>query len=156
MKIFSRNEEIIKFGFFIALILIFDQFSKYVVYDYFSFHEEVIAILPFLNFIIVWNYGVSFGMLNDIDQGQVILSTLAIFVIITLIFLYKKSKNKKLILPLSLIIGGAVGNIIDRVNYGAVLDFIDFHAFGWHYPTFNVADIAVFVGASIFLFTKKI
>ncbi|MDJ1305696.1 MAG: signal peptidase II [Candidatus Midichloria sp.] len=156
MKKILLKPETQRFLFFITLILFLDQITKCAIYSYFSSHEEIIKVFPFLNLVLVWNYGISFGMLNDIEQGQIILSTLAIFIIILLIFWYQKTKNSQLVLPIALIISGAVGNIIDRTNYGAVLDFIDFHAFGWHYPTFNIADSAIVVGAFMCLFIKKV
>ncbi|WHQ46974.1 MAG: signal peptidase II [Candidatus Midichloria sp.] len=156
MKKILQKAETRKFLFFIALILFLDQVSKYAIYNYFSLHEEIIKVFPFLNLVLVWNYGISFGILNDIEQGQIILSTLAVFIIILLIFWYQKTKNSQLVLPLSLIISGAVGNIIDRTNYGAVLDFIDLHVFGWCYPTFNIADSAIVIGTFMCLFIKKV
>ena len=155
-KYFTKYNNMHKFLLVISGILIFDQYTKYLIYDYFTSNDEIISVMPFLNFILVWNYGISFGMLNSITGGQVIFSTLALFIIIILIFWYRKTKNAQLIMPISLIIGGAIGNIIDRINYGAVLDFIDVHAFGWHYPAFNIADAFIVLGAIICFSIKKI
>lgn len=155
-KYILKFKSIQKFLLIISLVFILDQCSKYLIYDYFSSNNEIISVLPFLNFIVIWNYGISFGMFNNIAQGQVIFSTLALFIIIILIIWYKKTKNSQLIMPISLIIGGTAGNIIDRINYGAVLDFIDVHAFGLHYPAFNIADAFIVFGAIKCLFINKI
>ena len=155
-KYFVRYKSIQRFLLLISLVLILDQYSKYLVYQYFIENDEIISVLPFLNLIIIWNYGISFGMLNNVAQGQVIFSTLALFIIIILIFWYKKTKNAQLVSPIALIIGGAIGNIIDRINYGAVLDFIDIYAFGWHYPAFNIADSFIVLGVIRCSFVMKI
>ena len=107
-------------------------------------------VLPFYNTVMVWNYGVSFGLFNNHSTENALL-LVAISLVITLILLIWMfgATNKYVSLGLALAIGGAFGNIIDRVRFGAVIDYIDIHAYGYHWPAFNVADSAIVVGIGI-------
>jgi signal peptidase II len=145
-----------KFWIIVSVVFLIDQFSKQLVYNHFiDYKGNEISLFPFLNLVLVWNYGISFGMLDDIEQGQIVFVALSVFLVLILYYWYKKSKNIQLVLPISLIIGGAIGNIMDRLKYSAVLDFIDFDLWGWHYPTFNIADIAIVLGVIAMLMLKK-
>ena len=106
---------------------------------------------PFLNFSPAWNEGVSFGLLASGGQWtRYGISLLAVFVVIWLFFqLPSLMKWQKI--GAACIAGGAIGNAIDRQIYGRVVDFIDFHLGTWHYPTFNVADAAIFTGVVLWL-----
>lgn len=110
-----------------------------------------IAITPFFNFVEVWNHGISFGMFNNLVYGQWILSLFALAISVFLVRLLLRANNSFEALAYSLIIGGAVGNMIDRVSHGAVADYLDFHAFGYHWPAFNVTDSAIFIGVAFLL-----
>jgi signal peptidase II len=142
----------------IAPVIIVDQLTKLLVFYYASTlsmaEQFYISTLPFLNIILVWNYGISFGIFNNAAQNQFLLLTVAFFICWLLFFIYNKKKKPSLKYPIGMIIGGAIGNGIDRLTYGAVLDFIDFHAWGYHYPAFNVADSAIVIGAVLLLFNK--
>jgi signal peptidase II len=95
---------------------------------------------------------VSFGMLDSASRlGPWILSGLALAVVVLLLGWLRRVDHPLTSAGLGLIIGGAIGNVIDRVRFGAVIDFLDFHALGWHWPAFNVADSAIFVGAVLLL-----
>jgi signal peptidase II len=145
-----------KFWIIVSVVFLIDQFSKQLVYNHFiDYKGNEISLFPFLNLVLVWNYGISFGMLDDIEQGQIVFVALSVFLVLILYYWYKKGKNIQLVLPISLIIGGAIGNIMDRLKYSAVLDFIDFDLWGWHYPTFNIADIAIVLGVIAMLMLKK-
>lgn len=110
--------------------------------DYMSYE-----ILPFYNIVMVWNYGVSFGMFNNKSQeNALILVGIAAIIAFILILWMLRANHKYVAIALGLAIGGAFGNIIDRIRFGAVADFIDIHAFGYHWPAFNVADSAIVVG----------
>lgn len=141
---------------YVIICIVMDQLSKTLIYNCLQSSPKMLNILPFCNIIINWNYGVSFGILNDIEQSQDILSAVAIFIIFGLLVWYQKSKQKKeLMLAVSFITGGALGNIIDRYRYGAVLDFIDLHISSFHYPAFNVADTLIFFGVLSIIFVAK-
>ena len=105
----------------------------------------------FLNFIPVWNKGISFGLLSDLININffmiIVSSTIALFFFIWFI----KTQNNKLIISLTFIISGALGNIIDRFNHKAVVDFIDVHINNLHWPTFNLADSYITLGAFIYI-----
>lgn len=120
---------------------------------------KFLNLSPFLNFVMVWNQGISFGMLDNYSPGIALLficvSTLiSIGMLIWLAF----SRSRAVALALSLIVGGALGNVVDRVRFNAVADFIDVHLGEHHWPAFNVADSCIVLGAAILmlhsLFTK--
>jgi len=112
-----------------------------------------IPVTSFFNLVPVWNRGISFGMFNDLASwGPIILTALALAVSGVLIAWLWRATHRLLGLALGLIIGGAIGNVIDRIRYGAVVDFLDFHALGYHWPAFNVADAAITVGVFLMLF----
>ena len=134
-----------------AAILIIDQITKALALKFLS--AGSVAVLPFFNFVLVWNRGVSFGMFSgDSDYGPLALTILSLCIIGCLVVWLTRLTDKWLFLAVCCIIAGALGNVIDRVRFGAVVDFLDFHAFGWHYPAFNVADCAVVLGIAFILF----
>lgn len=109
-------------------------------------------VLPFFNLAMVWNYGVTFGLFSQ-DSAWPLIIFSALIVLVLVVWLFKVPMSDKfVIIGLSLVIGGALGNIADRVRYGAVVDFLDFHLGGWHYPAFNVADMAIVLGIAILLY----
>lgn len=135
-----------------AIVLVVDQWSKYFVFDILTKIDGAqINILPFFNLVMVENRGVSFGMFNQIANGQIILSIVAIAITLILCYFMFTAKNKLPSMALGLIIGGAIGNTIDRIRVGAVADFLDFYFGNYHWPAFNIADSAVFVGVVILL-----
>jgi signal peptidase II len=112
-----------------------------------------IRIFSFFSIVYVWNRGVSFGMFNWLDNSQVILSLLQGSIAFVLMFWLYRNKNRYFTIGIGLIIGGAFGNLIDRIQNGAVADFLDFYIGNYHWPAFNVADSAVFIGVVILLVT---
>jgi len=116
-----------------------------------------ITILPFFNIVLVHNRGISFGMLSNMQAFMpFILGILTSIITIILLFWLIKANEKSVIISLTFIIGGALGNIIDRYAYGAVIDFLDFHIGDWHYPAFNIADSSIFIGVALFFFSNII
>lgn len=106
-------------------------------------------VCNFFNIVFTWNPGASFSMLRAIGETAPILIIIATGFIIGFITYYlfaRAPKNERA--PLALIVGGAIGNLIDRVRFGAVIDFLDFHVGGWHYPAFNVADSCIVIGVA--------
>lgn len=133
-----------------VLIIIGDQFTKWLIMTEVMQPPRVIPILPFLNIVMAWNTGVSFSMLAD--SGPMLLAGLAILVSLGLLFMLTREPYRLPAYGYSLVIGGALGNVIDRFRYGAVFDFIDFYVGDWHFPAFNMADSAITIGVALLLF----
>ncbi|MCB9988392.1 MAG: signal peptidase II [Rhodospirillales bacterium] len=134
------------------VILIADQVSKWVVLAS-SIPQKPIEILPVFNLVLVWNKGISFGMFtNHGDMGPYILSALSLVIAAGFSIWLFRTHSRFLALAIGLVIGGAVGNVIDRLRFGAVVDFLDFHIGTWHYPAFNVADSAIVIGIAFIVF----
>lgn len=134
------------------LIILLDQVTKWVALVGLNLAENPIIVTSFFNLVLVWNRGISFGIFNDAGAaGPWILSGLAIAVVLGLIYWLRQAEGWLSITALGLIIGGALGNVIDRFRFGAVIDFLDFHMANYHWPAFNVADAAIFVGAGLLL-----
>lgn len=149
---------LIQYSIPLACILgIIDRFSKSYVVDFLrSVPEKTIPITSFFNITQVWNYGVSFGMFKaDTSLGVLILMAVCFTIILFLGFILLKSETKAEALAFSFIIGGAIGNLYDRIVYHAVYDFLDFHYAGIHFWTFNPADVFITIGA-IFLIIDQI
>ena len=131
-----------------VLIVVFDQKTKYLVSHYLSLGQPV-KVFPFLNFTLNYNNGALFGFLGAESGWQVIFfAVISLIVsIILIVWLSRLSRSETMIsLGCSLIIGGAIGNFIDRALRDHVTDFIDFYIKEWHFSTFNVADSAICVG----------
>jgi signal peptidase II len=137
----------------ILTILGLDQLSKWWILDVIMQPvERVVEVTPFFNLVLTWNKGVTFGMLvHDADLMPYVLSAIAVVIILILVRWLMRSPSRMATIALSLIIGGALGNVIDRLRFGAVVDFLDFHAFGYHWYAFNVADSAVVIGVGLLL-----
>ncbi|MHC8510097.1 MAG: signal peptidase II [Rhodospirillales bacterium] len=125
-----------------------DQISKIVMMRVLDGASPAIEVTPFFNLVTAWNRGVSFGLFNSEGPwNAVIFSVLAaVIVLVLLVWLFRGAESLTAA-AIGLIIGGAAGNVIDRLRFGAVFDFLDVHAFGWHWPAFNIADAAITIGA---------
>ncbi len=130
------------------LVLAADQLSKWwILHVYDLPNRATTEILPFFNLTMVWNKGISMGMLQaDGDLGRWLLVGATLLVAIGLMVWLLRAENKLVALALGAIIGGALGNIIDRALMGAVADFIHLHGFGYSFWVFNVADAAISLG----------
>jgi signal peptidase II len=107
-----------------------------------------VPVTDFFNFVLVWNTGVSFGMLRSGSElGRWLLTGLALVITCLLLFWLRREPRFWPRLAIWLIIAGALGNVADRIRFGAVVDFLDFHLFGYHWPAFNIADSVIVVGA---------
>jgi len=134
----------IKFVIIFSIFLI-DQVSKYYIINIFEFQNEVIYLSSFLNLQLIWNEGIAFGLLsfeNDLYYNSI--TFVIIIVILILLFLIKNDDQYSYFY--SIIVGGALGNLIDRIRYSSVPDFIDFHISNFHWFVFNIADIFVSLG----------
>ena len=130
----------------IILILFFDQLSKFFIINYFQKNNSIIYLTSFLNFELIWNDGIAFGLLN-FENSKVynFISAIIFLVILTILFLIYKTKNFTVHFY-SMITGGALGNLLDRIRYSSVPDFIDFHIGEFHWFIFNIADIFISIG----------
>lgn len=111
-----------------------------------------IELTSFFNIVMVWNRGVSFGMFNSGEVAKyqpLLLIALALLIVALLLNWLRKTADNLQIWGIGLIIGGALGNVIDRIMYGAVADFFDFHLGEWHWPAFNIADSCICIGVFI-------
>ena len=140
-------------GVFIAVAtLTLDQLSKWLILNVIMKPPFFIELMPFLNLVLGYNRGVSFGMFgSDSEIVRWLLSALAILIVCSLAIWLLKGDKTRLSIALGLIIGGAIGNVTDRIMIGAVVDFIDFHVGGFHWPAFNVADMGITIGATILI-----
>lgn len=131
-----------------GLIVILDQLSKWVVLHHIRL-GETIYVAPFWNWVLTFNPGAAFSFLADQPGWQRWLFTVLALVVSAWIALElrRHPEQKLLSLALALVMGGALGNVIDRIRFGAVVDFIQWHAAGYYWPAFNVADSAITVGA---------
>ena len=135
-----------------AVVLVLDYVTKVAVLAALVPGESR-ALAPFFNLVLVFNKGAAFSLLASAPGWQTLLfSTIAIAAAILIVFLIIRNQHKALFCAgLALILGGALGNLYDRLVYGHVVDFLDFHAAGWHWPAFNVADSGIVVGAGILI-----
>ncbi|MBL8659041.1 MAG: signal peptidase II [Rhodospirillales bacterium] len=130
-------------------VIVADQLSKWAMMAIMR-PPRVIEVTAFFNLVVGWNRGVSFGLFNtDSPLNAWVLPVLALSIAAVLAIWLSRTDRRTIALGLGLIIGGAIGNVIDRLRFGAVFDYLDFHAFGFHWPAFNVADSAITIGAII-------
>ena len=134
---------------FVALVA--DQVSKWWILEHVMKPPRVIPVTDFFNLVMVWNRGVSFGLFNTPGSSAWVLTGLALALTAFLLVWLWRADGHRLALALGLIIGGALGNVVDRVRFGAVADFLDFYVGNWHWPAFNVADSAITVGVVILI-----
>ena len=130
-----------------AVVILVDQIVKAIVLDYLGSGQRAVEVTSFFNLVLVWNRGVSFGLFaEDADAVRWALTALALGIAAVLAVWLARTDRAVLGVSLGLIIGGAIGNAIDRIRFGAVADFLDVHLAGYHWPAFNVADSAITVG----------
>ncbi len=140
-----------KTGFWLALaalVVAADQLAKYAAVQNLGLNQAV-AVTPFFNLVLTYNSGAAFSFLSDAAGWQRgLFIAIALAASAWIVFLLRKYPHqRRFALALSLVLAGAVGNVIDRILIGAVIDFLDFHAAGYHWPAFNLADSAITCGA---------
>jgi signal peptidase II len=143
-----------RWGFLIAaLIFIADQLSKYWILEIIDLDSRrPIPILPVFSLTMVWNRGVSMGLLQaDSDLGRWLLVALTAGIAVVVAIWLAKETSRLKALPLAMVLGGAIGNIVDRVRFGAVADFIHLHLGPYSFYVFNVADAAITLGVGLLL-----
>jgi signal peptidase II len=130
-----------------ATIFLADQASKYYILTLMTDENSYpIDVFSFFRIVLVYNPGVSFGLFNQMAHGQLILTLLSSTITLAVCYWLFTAHEKGIILALSLIIGGAIGNIADRIRLGHVIDFLDFYIGNYHWPAFNIADSAICIG----------
>ncbi len=137
-----------------SAVVVLDQLSKAAVLGFFTGHRlgEREKVTPFFDIVLIYNRGMSFGLFNSGGGLNALLFSLVAAVIVTVLtYWLSRVESPLLAVAIGLIIGGAIGNVIDRIRFGAVVDFLDFHVGTWHWPAFNVADSAICVGVAAML-----
>lgn len=144
-----------------AIVILLDQITKQVATNTLVLYESV-AVMPSLNWTLLHNYGAAFSFLNERDGWQRWLFTVIAIAISAILMVWLSRLRRgdwRTALPIALIIGGAIGNLVDRLRYGYVVDFVDVYYGTYHWPAFNIADSAITVGAILMivmtLFEKK-
>ncbi|HMM53805.1 MAG TPA: signal peptidase II [Candidatus Desulfobacillus sp.] len=138
-----------------ALVIILDQLSKLWVLAALKPGQSV-ELAPFFSLVLVFNAGAAFSFLSEAggwQRGFFILLALAVSAWLA-VLIRRHADERLLPLAASLILGGALGNVIDRIRFGAVVDFLDAHVGGWHWPAFNVADSAISVGVALLIWQQ--
>jgi signal peptidase II len=137
-----------------VVVAILDQLSKAAVLAHFAgrpFRDRE-TVTSFFNLVLTYNRGISFGLFNaGAGVNALVFSVVAAAIVVVLIFWLSRAGSPFLAVAIGLIIGGAVGNVIDRLRLGAVVDFLDFHVGSLHWPAFNVADSAICIGVAAML-----
>lgn len=133
-----------------GIVIVCDQLSKWWVVAKLMQPPRAIEVTPFFDLVMVWNKGVTFGMFSAASSWtRWGFTGLALAIVVALWLWLRKVEGRWPAASIGLVIGGALGNVIDRVYYGAVADFLDFHVYGYHWPAFNVADSAITVGVAL-------
>jgi signal peptidase II len=135
-----------------AVVIALDQATKSWMMGLLLDPPRMIGLTDFFDLVPVWNRGVSFGILSTQDGSTAwLLGGVALLVAAGLVVWLSRIERSLLALSLGLVIGGALGNVVDRGRFGAVFDFLDFHLARWHWPAFNLADSAITVGVALLL-----
>lgn len=135
-----------------SLAFLFDQASKWIMLLGVMETPRTVEVLPFFNLVLTYNRGVSFGILaSDLWWKPYFLIAVALSVVGGLLWWVRGQEARLPRLGVGLIVGGAFGNILDRLIHPGVVDFLDFHAAGYHWPAFNVADSCIFIGVALLL-----
>ena len=135
------------------IVLAADQITKYMVASRFHLYESVTLIENFFNLTYVRNKGAAFGMFADSAIRVPFFITVSVLAAVGILWYFYRARHLQAlaVFALSLIFSGAVGNLIDRIRFGEVVDFLDVHWYGHHWPAFNVADSAITVGVALLL-----
>lgn len=146
-----RARHIVWWAVAIGLVVVaLDQLSKWQILR--SLPPEVVEVTGFFNLVLVCNTGISFGLLpGESPLKAWILSAFAVAVVAGLLVWLRNKDSLLLMVGCGLVVGGALGNVVDRLRVGCVIDFLDVHAAGWHWPAFNLADSGITVGVTLLI-----
>ena len=132
------------------LVIVFDQATKWWIMAMVMQPPRIIPVTPFFNLVMGWNRGISFGLFDGDSAINVwVLPLVALAIVAALVVWLRRVQGVWLASAIGLVIGGALGNVVDRLRFGAVADFLDFHVAGYHWPAFNVADSGITVGVTM-------
>ena len=145
-----NNKLNLRLSFLFLFLVILDQITKALVIFFFELYESIV-ILPFFNITFVVNYGFAFGLFNNPSLNQILVSIVILIIILYFLYLLMKTQDKIFQLTLVIILAGAIGNFIDRIYRGFVVDFIDIYIGKFHWPAFNIADSCITVGFVIMM-----
>jgi lipoprotein signal peptidase len=148
-----------RLGIIAALVVLgADQGSKYWILNVLDLPDlRQVVLLPVLNLTMVWNQGVTFGLLNGLGSwSHFVLAAIALVVVGALSLWLRRADNPYAALAIGAIAGGAIGNVIDRLRYGAVVDFIHAHIGAWSWYVFNVADAAIVCGVAVLILESQL
>lgn len=135
-----------------TLVFVLDQISKWVVLNHLMIPPRTLPVTSFFNIVLAWNRGISFGLLSTSNPyAPWLLAIIAFGFIAVLVLWIWQAETKMMTAAFGLVLGGAVGNLSDRLRFGAVTDFLDFHVLGYHWYTFNIADSAIVLGVALIL-----
>ena len=148
-NLFNNKFNLSLFFLFLFLVIL-DQITKALVINFFDLYESV-PLFPIVNLTFVVNYGFAFGLLNDPSLNQILVSVVILLIILYFLYLLIKTQDNIFRLTLILILSGALGNFIDRIFRGFVIDFIDIYISKYHWPAFNIADGCITVGFMILM-----
>ncbi len=136
-----------------ALVVLLDQFSKFAMFNWLLKDTPEIPVAPFFSLVERYNTGISFSLFaTDHDVGPWVFAALAAAIALGLLVWLSQTADRLPATGLALVIGGAIGNVIDRVRIGAVLDFLLFYWHDWAWPAFNLADSAITVGVALLIY----
>ena len=144
------NKSILYLIFLFLLLVSFDQLTKELIINKFELYESI-NLLPFLNLTLVVNYGFAFGFLNTPSLNQLIVSLVILAIIFYFLYLLIRTQDYVFRFSLVLILSGALGNFLDRIIRGYVVDFIDIYIKKYHWPAFNIADGCITCGFMILI-----
>ena len=147
--LFNNKFNLTLFFLFLTLVIL-DQITKALVINFFNLYDSV-ALLPMINLTFVVNYGFAFGLLNNPSLNQILVSLVILAIIVYFLYLLIKTQDKIFQLTLTLILAGALGNFIDRIFRGFVIDFIDIYIGKYHWPAFNIADSCITLGFMVLM-----
>ena len=154
------KKRLISFSIIVLFIFFLDQITKKFVIEYFDTTNQIIYVTSFLNFDLIWNDGIAFGLLGFDNPSSYNLVTFIIGLVILIVFYFIIISENHMSYFYSMVAGGALGNFIDRIRFSAVPDFIDFHIGDYHWFVFNIADIFISLGVFCLIiaeiFYKKI
>ena len=137
-----------------AAVAVLDQITKALVLAFFGEPGcalRRVTVSPFFDLVLTCNPGVSFGLFNQTGVNSLVFSLFALVIVLVLVVWLLRVRATLVAVAIGLIIGGAIGNVVDRLRFGAVIDFLDFHLASWHWPAFNLADSAICLGVAAML-----
>lgn len=141
-----------------SAVIILDQLTKAIITQYLYLHQSIEVVSGFFNITYIRNPGAAFGLFHDSGEvfRTIFLIGVSIVALGAIFFVYRRAKaNLPACIALSLIAGGAIGNLVDRIRFGEVTDFLDFYIGQYHWPAFNVADSAITIGVLLAIFFFK-